>query len=90
VIGHKRDWEKAERFCRTLDGFIETILDNCDSETTVVMTSDHGNFEDFATGSHTKNPAVLCVFGPGCPALRDVSALDQISPALLRLLDLHR
>jgi hypothetical protein len=90
LIGHKRDWEKAKRFCRVLDGFVAAILENCDPRTTVVMTSDHGNFEDFTSGSHTKNPAVLCVFGPGCRAFCDVSAIDQISPTLLRLLGLHR
>jgi 2,3-bisphosphoglycerate-independent phosphoglycerate mutase len=85
VIGHKKDWEKAKRFCAVLNGFIETILQGSDSQTTIVMTSDHGNFEDLATGSHTKNPAALCVFGPGSRYFNAVSSIDQIPQTLLRI-----
>lgn len=90
VIGHKRDWDKAQRFCAVLNSFVETIVRKSDSRTTIVMTSDHGNFEDFSTGSHTKNPAVLCVFGPGSPYFNALSSIDQIPHAILRLLLRYR
>jgi 2,3-bisphosphoglycerate-independent phosphoglycerate mutase len=86
VIGHKRNWGNAERFCNVLSSFIETIIAQCGSSTTIVMTSDHGNFEDFTTGNHTKNPVALCAFGPGSLFLTGVTSIDQISNSLLHIL----
>ena len=86
IVGHKRDWEKAKRFGEVLNGFVETILSGCGSQTTIVMTSDHGNFEDFTTGSHTKNPAVLCAFGPGSGFFKELSSIDQIPQTIVQLL----
>jgi 2,3-bisphosphoglycerate-independent phosphoglycerate mutase len=90
VIGHKRDWKKAEWFCGVLTSFIETIVRGKEPQTTIVMTSDHGNFEDFTTGGHTKNPAALCAFGPGALYFDGITSLDQFPHALLRLLLRHR
>jgi 2,3-bisphosphoglycerate-independent phosphoglycerate mutase len=90
VIGHKRDWEKAQWFCAAFNSFIETIVREKDPQTTMVITSDHGNFEDFTTGSHTKNPAVLFAVGPGSPCFSDIFSIDQFPQALLRILLRHR
>jgi 2,3-bisphosphoglycerate-independent phosphoglycerate mutase len=90
LIGHKRDWEKARWYCRVLNEFFETVLNGCDSQTTIVVASDHGNFEDFSSGGHTLNPAALCAFGPGSGYFADISGIDQFSHAALRVLQRGR
>src|SRR3990170_3863804 len=53
-------------------------------EATLVVTSDHGNLEDGRTRLHTTNPVPTLVTGPARHHFRDVTAITDITPAVLR------
>ncbi|OGV42533.1 MAG: hypothetical protein A2X46_04500 [Lentisphaerae bacterium GWF2_57_35] len=51
-----------------------------------LLTSDHGNIEDFSTRTHTKNPVPLVALGAGAEHFkRRVRKLTDFVPALLEL-----
>ncbi|MEI7771069.1 MAG: metalloenzyme [Chloroflexales bacterium] len=53
---------------------------------TILITSDHGNIEDGATQSHTRNPVPLLVIGPDAPHFAAVARIDEVAPAILAAL----
>lgn len=66
TIGHTRDLQQAQDLVARLDTLLEVVLASLDlNETTVVLTSDHGNFEDLSVKTHTRNLVPTCVWGPG-------------------------
>lgn len=81
--GHKVDWTEAEKIVGVLDGFLSAVREAA-GDILVVITSDHGNFEDLSVKTHTLNPVPTIVFGPGC---RQVAAgirnLTDIKPAII-------
>ena len=64
-------------------------LDQLAPETTLVVTSDHGNTEDLSTRIHTRNPVPLLAVGPAAHAFAAVRSLDMLAPALLAALEEH-
>jgi 2,3-bisphosphoglycerate-independent phosphoglycerate mutase len=84
--GHKNDWAEAAKIVATLDGFLAAVR-RAAAETLVVITSDHGNFEDFSTKTHTLNPVPTILFGPGCRQVAaGVCSLTDIKPAIIAYL----
>ncbi len=84
--GHKNDWAQAKKIVAVLDGFLTAVL-RAVQDILVVITSDHGNFEDFSVKTHTTNPVPTILIGPGCrevaAAIRD---LTDIKPAIIAYL----
>ena len=64
--GHKKDWEAAKRIACVLDEFLGAVRQATPDNMLVVVTSDHGNFEDFSVKTHTDNPVPLIAWGPDC------------------------
>ena len=64
IYGHKRNREALEVRIDELNRFLRSLLDQIDAETAVLITSDHGNVEDFTSGNHTLNPVPLIFFAP--------------------------
>lgn len=56
--GHGRITPELEKYHHILDGFLYTILTEHPADMTVVICSDHGNYEDVSVKSHTYNPAL--------------------------------
>jgi len=59
VRGHKQDWEKAVALIEQIDEFIGgfmSIVGEAKEEVAWLLTSDHGNIEDFSVKGHTLNP----------------------------------
>lgn len=81
--GHKVDWAEAEKIVGVLDGFLAAVKQAA-GEILVMITSDHGNFEDLSVKTHTLNAVPTILFGPGC---RQVAAaigdLTDIKPAII-------
>ena len=48
-----------------LDAFLGSVVAHLPPDTTLVLSSDHGNVEDATTKAHTTNPVPLLVVGPG-------------------------
>ncbi len=57
------------------------------ADTLFLVTSDHGNLEDLAVATHTRNPVPLLAWGTAARSFIDgVTALDEVAPAILRQL----
>ena len=84
--GHSRSFEKAEEVLRSLDRFLEALLQREPTHTTIVVTSDHGNLEDLSTRSHTRNPVPLIAVGHGAAAFQATESLTDVTPAIIGVL----
>ena len=64
VLGHKQKRRESLEVLGWLDDFLGGILEGLDlSRSLLLVISDHGNFEDWTTGRHTKNPALTLIVG---------------------------
>lgn len=89
LAGHGRwGWTAAEALSR-LDGLLSGLLPACGiggGDLTVLLTSDHGNLEEASHRRHTRNPVPLLAVGPLAPHFAGLTALDQVTPAILAAL----
>jgi 2,3-bisphosphoglycerate-independent phosphoglycerate mutase len=86
LAGHRRLPWPPERVLQRIDGLLRGVLEASPPETTILITSDHGNFEDSASRAHTYNPVPLIVAGPAAPYFTPVADLTGVTPAILRAL----
>jgi hypothetical protein len=86
--GHLQDEGKALHELRKLEIFLAALLLALDlGETTLVVTSDHGNVEDLSTRTHTWNPVPTLVWGADAPRLAPrLDRLEAFTPAFLEVL----
>ncbi|OGV52020.1 MAG: hypothetical protein A2017_05620 [Lentisphaerae bacterium GWF2_44_16] len=61
--GHKSEEETLGKVLSELGDFICALSKKLPEEMALIVTSDHGNCEDFFSASHTKNPVPLLVCG---------------------------
>ena len=86
--GHSDDKERIFRTLGKLDRFFATALH---FKGLLIVTSDHGNIEDFSVRTHTLNPVPLffqCLEKQwsACSAcFQTLERIDQFTPAILRL-----
>jgi hypothetical protein len=86
--GHKRDWNLAARILSILDEFLLAVHQNLSTDVLVILTSDHGNFEDMSVKTHTTNRVPTLVWGPGCRLVaQKIKDLTDIKPAILAYLE---
>ena len=89
--GHKQNWEQAESILNVLDEFLLTIYRTAPADLLVVLTSDHGNFEDLTIRTHTLNPVPGLIFGPhGDDFAEHWCDLTDVAPAILTYLERRR
>jgi hypothetical protein len=87
-VGHAQDMEGALRVISNLAAFVRAVLEQVDlDETTVLLTSDHGNVEDLSIRNHTRNLVPTLLWG-ACreQAQRRVRTLADITPAVIETL----
>lgn len=85
--GHKQNWLTAELVTRQLDEFLLAVQDSVSSDMVVMITSDHGNFEDLSVKTHTNHAVPTIIMGERCQeAAAQVSDLTHITPVILSLL----
>lgn len=83
-LGHGRLKESFDRLFNTLDNFLLTVLNNYDKNTTIIITTDHGNIEDLSTKSHTYNNGLLIISGNNAEkAINKIKDISQINNYLL-------
>ena len=76
LAGHLADRDEAKRVLSDLDRFISTISSGLDqSETFLMLASDHGNLEFLSSREHTANPVPLLMVGSS--KIRDTVALTM-------------
>ena len=85
-LGHLRLTNEFEKLFTEMDEFLFTLLNEVDLKNmTLVICSDHGNLEDIATKTHTRNPALTITAGKAAEAIADsVADITQIKEALIK------
>ena len=83
LAGHRREGFDPTEAVRRLDGLLSGIVEGLTAETTLVVTSDHGNLEDLSSRRHTRNPVPWLRFGPAADGLAAAESLLDVTPALL-------
>src|SRR5215831_2718100 len=84
-IGHAQDYDEARRVLPMLAKFIRTLLRQLDlQDTTVILTSDHGNIEDLSVRNHTLNSVPTILWGHHRHRLaRQIRSLTDITPGII-------
>lgn len=76
--GHKMDESMLSTALSDFSRFFCSLIDCARDEIAVIMTSDHGNCEDFTSKQHTLNPVPLFLYGVPMPEQQEVSSIEQI------------
>ncbi|MHB0875993.1 MAG: phosphoglyceromutase [Anaerolineae bacterium] len=86
LIGHRKSYVEAAALAAMLDEFLGACADCRGAETTIIVSSDHGNVEDLSTGAHTANPVPLMAIGPAAGAFAAARDITDVAPAIYRVL----
>jgi hypothetical protein len=86
--GHSQDMEAAKLILRNLAAVIRGLLKRIDlSQTSVILTSDHGNIEDLSSRNHTLNKVPTIVWGANKESIANrIKTLADITPAIVQTL----
>lgn len=87
TAGHRWTFADAVKLIEKFDGFLAGLVPAL-GKVTLLVTSDHGNLEDKATRSHTRNSVPLLVVGPQAVFFAEADSLLDVAPALRRALTL--
>ncbi|MGQ9585241.1 MAG: metalloenzyme [Anaerolineae bacterium] len=87
LVGHRRLPLADEEVVAILDEFLGTLAEGLSPGDTLVVTSDHGNFEDTRTKTHTRNPVPLLAIGANCRAFRNLESILDVAGAILQALN---
>lgn len=84
-LGHGRYDGDLEQTLKTLDEFLYTILTKIDDQKmTLIICSDHGNFEDLSVKTHTRNPSLTITAGKHSEFLmKNIKDITDIKSAVL-------
>jgi bisphosphoglycerate-independent phosphoglycerate mutase (AlkP superfamily) len=69
-----------------LDSFLFTIINELDyNKLSLIICSDHGNFEDLSVKTHTLNPALTITAGRNAEKLyKEIKNITQIKDAVIK------
>lgn len=86
-VGHGRLDSTPSDILASLDRFLDGLLTHFDPDRQLLLiTSDHGNLENVATESHTRNPVPLVAYGSGAAAFSKAKSLVDVTPSILTAL----
>lgn len=87
-IGHKQRWQDAIGLVERIDHFIGGFLSVVEKQEDVawILTSDHGNIEDFTVKGHTTNHVPALSWSNRHVQWPEWDTLEQVTPGLLKLL----
>ncbi len=90
MYGHNQEMSQTAGIVGRLDILLHTLLPLVNlKETTVLLTSDHGNFEDLSVKTHTHNLVPTCIWGAGQNIfLARVKRLEDIAASIVAVLQL--
>lgn len=87
-LGHGRNIDWLEHTSTVLDRFLLHITKNIKSNMTLIVCSDHGNYEDLSIKMHTLNPALGMVFGKNASTIaKKIKTLAHIKHAIMEMYD---
>ena len=87
-VGHAQDMDAAKAVLQNLAAMIRALLDKIDlRQTSVILTSDHGNIEDLSSRNHTLNAVPTIVWGANKDSIANrIKSLADITPAIVETL----
>ena len=87
-VGHAQDMEAAKTILTNLASLIRGVLKGIDlRQTSVILTSDHGNIEDLSSRNHTLNAVPTIVWGANKDSIANrIKSLADITPAIVQTL----
>ncbi len=87
-VGHAQDMEAARTVLQDLASLIRGVLNRIDlRQTSVILTSDHGNIEDLSSRNHTLNKVPTIVWGVRKERITNrIRSLADITPAIVETL----
>lgn len=87
-IGHSQDMDAARSILQSLARFVRALLIEIDlSQTSVILTSDHGNIEDLSSRNHTLNDVPTIVWGARQDQIAGrIKSLADITPTIVEIL----
>jgi hypothetical protein len=87
-VGHAQDMEAAKTVLQNLASMIRGVLNRIDlRQTSVILTSDHGNIEDLSSRNHTLNKVPTIVWGLRKERITNrIRSLADITPAIVETL----
>jgi hypothetical protein len=87
-LGHGRNADQLEEFIGILDRFLYYLLTHLPKNQTLVVCSDHGNFENLSIKMHTFNPSLCITAGRNAEQLsKKIKKLYNIKPAIMEMYD---
>lgn len=88
TIGHKKLWDEAIGLVERLDLFIGGFLSVIEHEEDVawILTSDHGNIEDFSVAGHTTNFVPALCWSKQRIQWPEWDTLEEVTPGIIKLL----
>lgn len=87
IYAHRRSYADCVGLIRDLDTLVGNLLSRLDKKhDTLILTSDHGNLEDYHQRGHSRNPVPFLAWGRHGEFLRTkIKSLSDVSPAILEL-----
>jgi hypothetical protein len=79
--GHRWTFAACVELIEQVDSFIRGVVEHL-GDTTLLITSDHGNLEDKSIKTHTLNPVPLLVIGQQAQRFVALQSLLDVAPAL--------
>ncbi len=86
--GHSKSHKNAERYLTIYNRFLWTIIKEKADDTTVVLSSDHGNIEDLSRKTHTRNKVPLFAYGKGASSFCEAKSILDVTPGILEVMNL--
>jgi hypothetical protein len=87
-LGHGRNPDLLDEFVSILDKFLFYLITHLKKDMTLIICSDHGNFEDLSIKMHTLNPALCITAGENAGQLsKRIKNLSNIKPAIMEMYD---
>ncbi|AOP35590.1 metalloenzyme [Leptospira tipperaryensis] len=87
-VGHKMNWEAAEKYIGELESFLKGVTEALDPENDqLIITSDHGNLENLTVDVHTVNQVPTVLYGKYTQILKEkIKAIVDIPHAIYEIL----
>ncbi|HWQ70803.1 MAG TPA: metalloenzyme [Desulfitobacteriaceae bacterium] len=87
IKGHKQLWDEAISIVERIDSFMGGFLSVIEEEDAAwILTSDHGNIEDFLVKGHTTNPVPALCWSKRLLNWPEWNSLEDVTPGILKLL----
>jgi len=85
--GHAQDADMAKSYLESIDNLLLELSKQLDPEqTTLILTSDHGNIEDLSVRTHTFNPVPFAAKGALAHHFKGVRDLTGVTPGIVSAL----